>query len=67
MITVILNGEEKKLEQPVNLTELLNTLQVDTTHIAVALNNEVIPKTDFNQTLIREGDRIEMMTPVGGG
>ncbi len=59
---ITLNGEvvEKQIEVLADLVE-------PTPGIAVALNEEVIPKTQWSTVEIHEGDRIEIITPFQGG
>src|SRR5690349_23009826 len=59
MITV--NGKERVFEGQLSLQAFLTQLSFDLKNIAIALNNEIIPRSEWNQTLIKDGDCIEIV------
>jgi thiamine biosynthesis protein ThiS len=61
------NGREKEILSSTNLEELLRELEIVSPHCAVALNQEVIPSSQLNQTVIHDGDTVEIVHAVGGG
>ena len=61
------NGTEKTIANSDNLTQLLQELDIDGQHIAVALNLQVIPRSSYEITSIKEGDQVEIVHAVGGG
>jgi len=67
MIKVTVNGESMQLYSPDNLNELLKTLRMENSRIAIELNRQIIPHSQYAMTAIREGDRIEIITAIGGG
>ncbi len=64
---ITINGEIKKLEEEVNLDQLLELFSLPSHRVAVELNREVIRKKDWGKTRIRNEDRIEVVHFVGGG
>jgi len=46
---------------------LLDQLKIRREYTAVALNREVAPKAEYAETVLREGDRVEIVRPMGGG
>ena len=40
---------------------------LDQPHVAVELNLEVVPRAQHGATVLREGDKLEVVTLVGGG
>jgi thiamine biosynthesis protein ThiS len=64
---ITINGEIKKLEEEVNLDQLLELFSLPSQRVAVELNREVIRKKDWGKTRIRNEDRIEVVHFVGGG
>ncbi len=64
---LIVNGTEKFIESSANLIQLLKELEIDGSHIAVALNLQVIPRSNYEKTSIKDGDKIEIVHAVGGG
>ena len=66
-MAIIINGERKTIETPINITELLEILNISMKLVAVAINGEIIPKTFFSTKLVLENDKVEIVNPVGGG
>lgn len=64
-----LNGEEKQVEAKINICELLIELELDPEQsgIAVAINREVLPKTLWKETELRENSEVEIIRAVQGG
>lgn len=61
------NGEERDLRDGSTLAELVRDLSLEGRPIAVELNREVVPKDRYGGTRLSAGDRIEIVTLVGGG
>ena len=64
---LIVNGTEKLIASSANLTQLLQELEIDGLHIAVALNLQVIPRSNYENTSLKDGDKVEIVHAVGGG
>ncbi len=67
MLSVQINGEDHALEEAVTLQDFLLKINLTTKAIAVAVNSEIIHRSDFRKVLIRDRDRIEIIRAVGGG
>jgi sulfur carrier protein len=61
------NGDWRELPDGSSVTTLLNELGVKQPHVAVELNLEVVPRAQHQATTLRDGDRLEVVTLVGGG
>ncbi len=61
------NGKEILLEKDVILSEFLKTMGYDASVIAVEINYEIIPKAEYDKTLIHNSDTMEVVNFVGGG
>ncbi len=64
---ITINGEAEDVEAELTVTELLARRRIDAIRVAVEVNEDVIPRKTFSDTTIRDGDRIEIVTFVGGG
>ncbi len=64
---VVVNGEEKELGGRITVAELLTDLQLDKLACAVEVNRRLIPKSRHLEAVLNEGDRVEVVTLVGGG
>ena len=64
---VIVNGKERELREGTSLTELLAELELDSVRVALELNRKLVVRGDHASTTLAEGDRVEIVTLVGGG
>jgi thiazole synthase len=67
MLTLNINGEPRHLPGPQTVAELLRALGHDPHRVAVEVNNDVVPARRHAEHLLGEGDRVEIVTLVGGG
>ena len=63
---VTVNGEPREIASS-SVDALLGELEYEGTHFAIALNYDVLPKSRWAQTPLRNGDQIEIITPWQGG
>jgi sulfur carrier protein len=63
---VIVNGEAREIASA-RIDALLSELDYEGTHFAIALNFDVLPKSQWAQTALKTGDEIEIITPRQGG
>jgi sulfur carrier protein len=62
-----LNGEPRQIDQGTTVASLLGELELDPRFLAVEQNRELVPRGEHATALLAEGDRIEVVTLVGGG
>ena len=67
MIQVTVNGAAYRLEQPTDLSSLLRKLELAGKKIAVERNGEIVPRGAHANTLVADGDQLEIVVAVGGG
>lgn len=67
MIEITVNGNIANLDQPININEFLVLKGFGDRSVAVAINSIVIRRTSFDETIINDGDVVEIVRPVGGG
>lgn len=65
--TMIINGEKKEIPHQIALLELLWQEGFQKERIAVELNGEILPKSQYDSAVIQEKDRLEIVSFVGGG
>jgi sulfur carrier protein len=63
---VIVNGEHREIASD-HVDALLAELEYEGTHFAIALNFDVLPRSQWAQTRLKNGDEIEIITPRQGG
>jgi sulfur carrier protein len=66
-IQLQVNGQLQSCEPPLNLTGLLTQLGLNPRLVAVEYNGEIIQRNAWEETQMNEGDRLEIVTIVGGG
>ena len=66
-MTLTINGEAKSVADGLNLAQLVAALGLEKNPIAVELNRSVVPRHRHGDTRLTDGDRIEIVTLVGGG
>ena len=67
MIQVTVNGAAHRFEAPVNVGAVLEKLAMAGKKVAVERNGEIVPKSLHKETLIEDGDQLEIVVAVGGG
>ena len=66
-INIQVNGESQTCEVAIPLPDLLTQLQLNPRTIAVEYNGEILHRQYWNDTKMQSGDRLEIVTIVGGG
>lgn len=66
-MVITLNGEKFDTPGPVTVAELLVALEIDARRVAVEHNLVVIKRNAYADTVVREGDQVEIVNFVGGG
>ncbi|MDG2060704.1 MAG: sulfur carrier protein ThiS [SAR86 cluster bacterium] len=61
------NGESLEIEDSSTVKSLLKKLDIPETRIAVELNKEVISRSKILETVLQDGDEIEIVKAIGGG
>jgi sulfur carrier protein len=64
---VQVNGEDREVAEGCSLEQLLDTLKVERTRVAVEVNSEVVRRSRHAEMKLQAGDQIEIVTFVGGG
>ena len=66
-VNITLNGDPLDVPGPVTVTALLESLAIDSRRVAVEHNLVILKRGVFDQTMVREGDTVEIVNFVGGG
>lgn len=67
MIAVHINGAIKEIQTGTTISALTIDLDVAHKKIALEVNREIIPRSQFDSRILQNGDKIEIVTAVGGG
>jgi sulfur carrier protein len=69
-MTLHINGDERTFPDspaPFTLAALIESLGMKSDRVAVELNRDIVPRDRWAQTLLKDGDRLEIVHFVGGG
>ena len=65
---ISLNGKEKEIQDGISITQLLKEESVKMPEmVSVEYNNEMLDRSQFESTIIKENDQIEFLYFMGGG
>jgi len=64
---LFINGEEKNFADPLSLAQLIEQLGMKGDRVAVELNREIISRSQWADTALKDDDRLEIVHFVGGG
>ena len=67
MINLMVNGKPRELDKSQDLVSFLQSYGVNLRHVAIGYNGTVLEKGKFSETILKEGDILEIVKPVGGG
>ena len=64
---IYLNGEEKDISESITMSELVRQLDLGEQRFAIEVNEELVPRSSFEQYRLQPGDRVEVVQAIGGG
>jgi thiamine biosynthesis protein ThiS len=67
LMKIILNGEPRDLTQATSIAALLTELGIAPKGVAVERNLLIVPKSRYDETVLEDGDVLEIIQFVGGG
>lgn len=66
-LTVLVNGESRRIPGPATVADLLSRLGLDPRMVVVELNREIIRRPRVGEVSLKNGDAVELVHFVGGG
>lgn len=67
MIEIIVNGEKREINSGLNINQLILELKYEEKWFAIAVNNTFVAIDTYENTIVKNNDRIEILAPVQGG
>lgn len=67
MMTLAVNGESRQFAPGLTVAQLIRELGLAGRAVAVEVNQELVPRREHDQKQLADGDRVELVTLVGGG
>ena len=62
-----LNGEETDIDDNATLAQLAQQQGLGETRYAIEVNEEIIPRSEHATHTLQQGDKVEIVTAIGGG
>jgi thiamine biosynthesis protein ThiS len=66
-IRIVVNGEERTVPAGLSLVDLIRSLNLEPSRVAVELNREIVRREAWTETVVAGGARLEIVQFVGGG
>jgi sulfur carrier protein len=64
---IVVNGAPREINSGLSIAGLLQELKIEPKHVAVEVNLELVPRARHAERMLAAGDRLEVVTLVGGG
>ena len=64
---IIVNGDTLDFPKGADLAQLLTQLGLGQAKIAVEVNREIVPRSQYNAYTLKDGDALEIVQAIGGG
>lgn len=66
-IQIIVNGEARAVTAGLTAAQLVDLLELGGRRLAMEINREILPRSQYTGHALRDGDRIEIVQAIGGG
>ncbi len=66
-LAILVNGQPRDVEAATTVVELLRRLEIPLRGVAVEVNGKIVPRARHAELLLARGDRLEIVSLVGGG
>jgi len=64
---VFINGENQQIDSGLSIEKLLEQLDLSQKRLAVEINQDIVPRSEFPIHILKEADKIEIVQAIGGG
>lgn len=64
---ITVNGEKRPVPPGQTLAELVRDLDLEGRRVAVEVNEEIVPRSEYAEHVLNSGDRVEVVAAIGGG
>ena len=66
-MNIMFINEDSEVRDGITIAQLLKDREIENKYIAVEVNEIIIPKSDYLKYEIKNGDKVEIITAIGGG
>jgi len=67
LVEVTVNGDIMSIEESSALSALVEQMALSGKRVAVELNLDIVPKSEYSTTMLKKGDVLEIVHAIGGG
>ncbi len=67
MISVFINGARREFDHTISVSALIQDMGLGGKRVALERNGEIVPRSQFTQQMLADGDKLEIVVAVGGG
>ena len=64
---IVINGENHTLTEPTSLQQLVSDLGFENRRLAIEVNQAIVPRGEYDDFLLKDGDTVEIVQAIGGG
>ena len=66
-LSLTINGESRSFPTPLTVAGLVEAMELAGKRVAIERNGEIVPRSTYPDTLLADGDKLEVVVAVGGG
>ena len=66
-LSLTINGESRSFPAPLTVAGLVEAMELAGKRVAIERNGEIVPRSTYPDTLLADGDKLEVVVAVGGG
>ncbi len=67
MMEIFLNGKAQSVENNLRISALIKKFNLENKRLAVEVNNDIVPRSQFESHILSAGDKVEIVHAIGGG
>lgn len=64
---IFINGEQKSVAAQITAAQLLKDMGLEGKRLAMEVNEQIVPKSNHQDYILNQGDKIEIVHAIGGG
>lgn len=64
---IAINSENHVLTEPASLKQLVSELGLENKRLAIEVNQTIVPRAEYADFLLKDGDKVEIVHAIGGG
>jgi sulfur carrier protein len=67
LTNLLINGESRQFPASLSVSRLVELLELQGKRVAIERNGEIVPRSQYPETTLADGDHLEIVVAVGGG